>query len=77
MIEIVWQIKLPSNIYKGKGIQHNKLVLIDDFIIISGSYNFTKAAEEKNSENLILIQSKEIYKIYEKNFLLKIKKCHR
>jgi hypothetical protein len=32
------------------------------------SFNFTKAAEEKNAENLLIIKSKELAKIYIENW---------
>jgi phosphatidylserine/phosphatidylglycerophosphate/cardiolipin synthase-like enzyme len=32
------------------------------------SFNFTKAAEEKNAENLLIIKSKELAKIYTENW---------
>jgi hypothetical protein len=32
--------------------------------MIAGSFDFTKAAEEKNAENLIIIKSKELAGIY-------------
>src|SRR6185369_4528696 len=36
-------------------IAHNKVMIIDDRIVITGSFNFTRAAEEKNAENLLVI----------------------
>ena len=36
-------------------IAHNKVMVIDSATIITGSFNFTKAAEEKNAENLLVI----------------------
>jgi phosphatidylserine/phosphatidylglycerophosphate/cardiolipin synthase-like enzyme len=41
-------------------IAHNKMMIIDDEIVITGSFNFTKAAEERNAENLLIIRSKEL-----------------
>lgn len=35
---------------------HNKVMLIDGRTIITGSFNFTKAAEESNAENLLIIR---------------------
>jgi phosphatidylserine/phosphatidylglycerophosphate/cardiolipin synthase-like enzyme len=32
--------------------------------VITGSFNFTKAAEEKNAENLLIIKSRELAGIY-------------
>ena len=36
---------------------NNKIMLIDDNTIITGSYNYTKAAEEKNAENVLFIKN--------------------
>ena len=36
-------------------IAHNKVMLIDDQMVITGSFNFTKAAEERNAENLLIL----------------------
>ena len=41
-------------------IAHNKVMIIDGLILITGSFNFTKAAEEKNAENLLIIRDKEL-----------------
>ncbi len=49
-------------------IAHNKIIIIDQETIITGSFNFTKAAEEKNAENLLIIKSKELAKIYIENW---------
>ena len=37
-------------------IAHNKIMVIDRATIITGSFNFTKAAEEKNAENILVIK---------------------
>jgi hypothetical protein len=36
------------------GIAHNKVMIIDGKTVITGSFNFTKAAEEKNAENVLI-----------------------
>jgi phosphatidylserine/phosphatidylglycerophosphate/cardiolipin synthase-like enzyme len=36
-------------------IAHNKVMVIDGATVITGSFNFTKAAEENNAENLLII----------------------
>jgi phosphatidylserine/phosphatidylglycerophosphate/cardiolipin synthase-like enzyme len=45
-------------------IAHNKIMIIDQSTVITGSFNFTMAAEEKNAENLLIIKSKELAGIY-------------
>ena len=37
-------------------IAHNKVMVIDSTTVITGSFNFTKAAEERNAENLLVIK---------------------
>jgi phosphatidylserine/phosphatidylglycerophosphate/cardiolipin synthase-like enzyme len=49
-------------------IAHNKVIVIDDHIVITGSFNFTKAAEEKNAENLLIIDNAELAKKYTDNW---------
>ena len=36
--------------------------------MITGSFNFTRAAEEKNAENLLIIKSKELAGIHTGNW---------
>jgi phosphatidylserine/phosphatidylglycerophosphate/cardiolipin synthase-like enzyme len=49
-------------------IAHNKIMIIDNEIVITGSFNFTKAAEDKNAENVLVIKSKELAKVYIDNW---------
>ena len=37
-------------------IAHNKVMVIDDAHVITGSFNFTKAAQERNAENVLVIR---------------------
>ena len=45
-------------------IAHNKVMVIDEQMVITGSYNFTNAAENRNAENVLFIQSKELANQY-------------
>ncbi len=48
---------------------NNKIMLIDRRTIITGSYNYTKAAEEKNAENILIIKNdKSLFSKYWENF---------
>lgn len=49
-------------------IAHNKVMIIDNKQIITGSFNFTRAAEEKNAENVIIITDTELAKKYTANW---------
>jgi phosphatidylserine/phosphatidylglycerophosphate/cardiolipin synthase-like enzyme len=41
-------------------IAHNKVMIIDSRIVITGSFNFTDAAEDRNAENQLIIRSNEL-----------------
>lgn len=50
-------------------IYHDKVMIIDGKTVITGSFNFTKAAEEKNAENvLILRDNPELAKLYSQDW---------
>ena len=48
-------------------IAHSKIIIADD-TLITGSFNFTKAAQEKNAENIIILKDPGIIKIYLANW---------
>ena len=60
---------IPVYIDAAHAIAHNKIMIIDRETVITGSFNFTKAAEEKNAENLLIIKSKELAKTYLENWI--------
>jgi phosphatidylserine/phosphatidylglycerophosphate/cardiolipin synthase-like enzyme len=49
-------------------IAHNKVMVIDDNVVITGSLNFTKTVEERNAENLLVIRDKATAEKYTKNW---------
>jgi hypothetical protein len=50
------------------GLMHHKVVIIDDYIVIVGSYNWSASAEDKNDENILILKSTEIANDYLKEF---------
>ncbi len=49
-------------------LMHNKVMIIDGEIVFTGSYNWSMNAEKYNNENLIVIRSKRIAEIFEREF---------
>ncbi len=47
---------------------HHKVIIIDDELVITGSYNFSKNAKKHNDENCIMIQSSRIAQLYAEEF---------
>ena len=50
-------------------IAHNKIMIIDQKVVITGSFNFTNQAEGENAENLLIIKgNSELIQLYRANF---------
>lgn len=50
-------------------IAHNKVMVIDGQDVITGSMNFTRAAETKNAENVLVVRGNpELNKLYSQNW---------
>jgi phosphatidylserine/phosphatidylglycerophosphate/cardiolipin synthase-like enzyme len=49
-------------------IAHNKIMVIDGNTILTGSFNFTKAAEQQNAENLVTIRDAALAGQYTANW---------
>ncbi len=62
---------IPTFVDDRHAIAHNKIILIDGETILTGSFNFTKAAEERNAENLLVIKGfPDLMRQYEENYEL-------
>jgi phosphatidylserine/phosphatidylglycerophosphate/cardiolipin synthase-like enzyme len=46
------------------GFLHHKVIIIDNRIVITGSFNFSDSANTKNNENVIIIDNADIAKRY-------------
>jgi phosphatidylserine/phosphatidylglycerophosphate/cardiolipin synthase-like enzyme len=53
--ELVEAEGIAIKIRKGSGSMHNKFIVIDGEKIMTGSYNYSRNADERNDENLIFI----------------------
>lgn len=59
---------IPVSIDAAHAIAHNKVMVIDGETVITGSFNFTKAAEEKNAENVLILKDMGLAGIYSHNW---------
>ena len=50
------------------GLLHHKVFIIDSEIVITGSYNFSASAEERNDENILIIYNSDIAQEFLKEF---------
>ncbi len=49
-------------------IAHNKVILIDSDIVVTGSFNFTNSAETRNAENLLILRGAKLATAYRDNW---------
>jgi phosphatidylserine/phosphatidylglycerophosphate/cardiolipin synthase-like enzyme len=56
---------IPTGIDAKHAIAHNKVMVIDGKTVITGSFNFTRQAEERNAENLLVIRDRDLAARYE------------
>ncbi len=59
---------LSTKIDTKHAIAQNKIMVIDGQTVITGSFNFTTAAEEHNAENLLVIRDKDLAAKYAANW---------
>ncbi len=52
----------------GYGIEHDKVIIVDSGVVITGSANLTHAAERKNGENILTLRDRELASAYERNW---------
>jgi len=50
-------------------IMHHKFAIIDNRLLLAGSYNWTFSANNRNDENLMVIDDPEIIKIFQNQFV--------
>jgi phosphatidylserine/phosphatidylglycerophosphate/cardiolipin synthase-like enzyme len=59
---------LPVLIDAKHEIAHNKIIIVDGETVITGSFNFSRNAEENNAENLVILRSKDVAARYTANW---------
>ena len=59
-LDVIWDNK--------PWLMHNKVFIIDNETVITGSFNPTKSADEDNDENVLIIHDKEIAGLFLKEF---------
>ena len=59
------KVRISTNHY----IMHNKFAIIDNRLLLTGSYNWTASANTRNDENLMVIDDPEIIAIFQNQFV--------
>jgi len=64
LLETGVEVKLDGN----PSLMHHKVMIVDGRIVVTGSYNWSWSAENKNDENLVIIDDAETASLYEEEF---------
>ncbi len=67
-IDLLVNENIPVSIDTAHAIAHSKVMIIDGQTLITGSFNFTNAAEDRNAENLLIIKNKTLASKYRANW---------
>jgi len=59
---------VPARRDENGGFMHNKLVIVDERYVVTGSLNFSTSAETSNDENVLIIDNPDIAKLYMEEF---------
>lgn len=59
---------IPVWIDTKPAIAHNKVMIIDEKEVITGSFNFTDSAQKRNAENLVFISDSKLAQEYTANW---------
>jgi phosphatidylserine/phosphatidylglycerophosphate/cardiolipin synthase-like enzyme len=59
---------VPVLIDANHAIAHNKIIVVDGELVLTGSFNFTNGAQEKNAENLLIIRDSTLAAQYTQNW---------
>jgi len=64
---------ISTFIDKKHAIAHNKVMIIDGAEVITGSFNFTRGAEDSNAENMLILKGKKLAGRYIENWLVHLR----
>lgn len=56
--------KVPVKVDGNKYTMHHKVIVIDESVVITGSFNFTKAADTVNDDNVLIIYDPSVARQY-------------
>lgn len=68
VIQMLENHAIPVWIDNTVAIAHNKVIILGNNEVLTGSYNFTKSAQTRNAENLLIIKGDQVTAAYQHNF---------
>ncbi|WP_186578738.1 phospholipase D-like domain-containing protein [Aquibacillus kalidii] len=67
-IQKMIQSGIPVKVNNHKGFMHLKMMIVDDEVVTSGSYNYTYSAEKRHDEVVVIIKDKQMSKGWKEQF---------
>lgn len=68
VIDLLQGERVPLK-YDGRhAIAHNKVMVMDNNLVVTGSFNFTNSADSRNAENLLVLRSEALAARYRANW---------
>ena len=64
LLEAGVDVKLDEN----PSLMHHKVMIVDGEIVVTGSYNWSWSAENRNDENLVILDDPRTASLYEAEF---------
>lgn len=69
VLKLLENANIPIKINKHSGLMHLKVTIADQSIATTGSFNYTKAAENENDEVFVVLRDVNAAKTFESQFL--------
>ncbi len=66
--EVLMRAGIPVKSDKGRDLMHNKFIVFDKKFVWTGSTNLTVNGTQKNNNNVIVLRSKELAGIFDRQF---------
>ena len=63
-----WCANIPARQDGNGSFLHDKVIVIDNSIVVTGSLNFSSSADEDNEENVVILDNPEIAVLYLQEF---------
>ncbi|MCJ7432599.1 MAG: phospholipase D-like domain-containing protein, partial [Anaerolineales bacterium] len=67
-LKTFWCARVPVRQDGNGSFLHDKIIIIDDSIVVTGSLNFSSNADEGNEENVVILDNPEIAALYLQEF---------
>lgn len=67
-LQTFWCAGVPARQDGNISFLHDKLIIVDNSIVVTGSLNFSSNADESNEENVVIVDNAEIAALYLQEF---------